>query len=306
MSILDKLHKNSNPPAPDIPGKIDIPEEPPIPICGGTRHSQDADAPTEILSHDLVFFKAGTEGGRMGMQSRVYAAKAEKGTYIVIAEEEPRFALLSPNCDFLSRLDALVREQNLIQDNGYHSRTAGLPADFGGSIDIRYASGEFISKSDNQSPIIPLKADQAIHEIFMDAFVSCPKVQLPDPSLIRKVEYREQGKENYSILTFEREGEAAKLSSENKYSSSDKVYKKEAQVPASAFDRIINDAKKYCLFGLGGVEKYHPSSVQLSEKALTYELSDGSKIVVPYFYGVIGGISNIVFETSCYLEGLMK
>jgi hypothetical protein len=305
MSILDKLHKNLNPPAPDIPGKIDIPEEPPIPICGGTRHSQDADAPTEIHSHDLVFFKAGTEGGRMGMQSRVYAAKAEKGTYIVIAEDEPRFALLSPDCDFLSRLDALVREQNLIQGNGYHSRTAGLPADFGGSIDIRYASGEFISKSDNQSPIIPQKADQAIHEIFMDAFSSCPKVQLPDPSLIRKVEYREQGKDNYSLLTFERDGEAAKLSSENKYSSSDKVYKKEALVSASAFDRITEDVKKYCLFGLDGVEKYHVSSFEPSKKALTYVLSDGCKIVVPYFYGVIGGVSDIVFETERYLKSLL-
>ena len=305
MGMIDKFHKNSNSPVSESPGKSNLRDEPPIPICGGTRHSQDTDAPTEIHSHDLVFFKAGTEGGRMGMQSRVYAAKAEKGTYIVIAEEEPRFALLSPDCDFLSRLDALVRAQNLIQDNGYHSHTAGLPADFGGSLFIRYASGEFISKSDNQSPIITQKADQAIHKIFMDAITSCPKAELPDPSLIRKVEYREQGNERHSLLTFTLEEETAKLYSENQYSSSGTIYKKEAQVSASAFDRIIDDVKKYCLFGLGGVEQYHASSYQSSEQALTYELSDGSKIVVPYFYGVIGGVSNIVFETRRYLEGLL-
>jgi hypothetical protein len=305
MRILDKLHENSNSPSLDIPGKIGTPDQPPIPICGGTTRSQDAAAPMEILSRDLVFFKAGAEFGHRGMQSRVYAAKAEKGIYIVIAEEEPRFALLSPDCDFLTRLDTLVREYHLIRDNGHHSHTAGLPEDFGGSIDIRYASGEFISKSDNQSPIISQEADQAIRKTFLDAITSYPRIKLPDPSLIQKVEYREQGKDNYSLLTFSRNGETAKLSSENQYSTSGTIYKKEAQVPSSAFDRIIDDAKKYCLFGLGGVEKYHSSTLQISEQTLTYELSNGSKMVVPYFYGVLGGVSDVVFETERYLSGLL-
>ena len=312
MSIFDMFHKNPN--APEAPGGNREPVETPggmkggmePPICGGTRHSKDENAPTEIQSRDLIFFKAGTDGGRMGMHSKVYAAKATKGIYVVTAEEEPRFALLSSDCNFLSRLDELVREHDLIRDNGYHSRTAGLPADFGGSIDVRYASGEFISKSDNQSPIITRKADDAISEFFARAFEAYPRADLPDPSQIRKVTWREDGEDHHRVITFEREGEIATLHSESKYATSDTIYRKEAQVPVKAFDRIVDDVTKFCLFGLEGVRQYHNYSSHVTEESLTYELSDGSQFVVPNFYGVIGGVSNVVFETRFYLEDLLK
>ncbi len=322
MAILNLFHKNS--PEPEVPGGNKEPVEAPggnkepvvapggmkgglePPICGGTRHSEDENAPTKIQSRDLIFFKAGTDGGSMGMHSKVYAAKAERGIYIVDAEDQPRFALLRSDCDFLSRLDELVREQDLILGNGQHSRTAGLPADFGGSIDVRYASGEFISKSDNQSPIITRKADDAISEFFARAFDAYPRADLPDPSLIRKVTWREDGEDHHRVITFEREGVIATLHSESKYATSDMVYRSDAQVPAQAFDRIVDDVNKFCLFGLEGVRQYHTYSSHVMEETLTYELSDGSQFVLPNFYGVIGGVSNVVFETRLYLEDLLK
>lgn len=255
-------------------------------ICGGTDHSHDENAPAEIHSTDLLLFKIRTGNGLSThflseVQANVYAAKTELGIFTYSFEPEPRYALLDANCDFLSRLDTLTKEQCLIQDNGQHSFTHGLPDDFGGAVDVRYASGEYISKSCNQSSVISIPADKA-------------------------VEHREDSEFRHALLRLEATGDGAKIYGEAKYSTSDTVHQHEKELSASAFDRIREDAAKYCVFGLVGLEKYHPNVVGLGTSSLTYELTDGTRVTIPQIYGIPAGAEKLVSETKLYLDSLLK
>ena len=280
-------------------------------ICGGTDHSHDENAPAEIHSTDLLLFKIRTGNGLSThflseVQANVYAAKTELGIFTYSFEPEPRYALLDANCDFLSRLDTLTKEQCLIQDNGQHSFTHGLPDDFGGAVDIRYASGEYISKSCNQSSVISIPADKAVRELFSLAFTEYPRVSLPDTSEIKAVEHREDSEFRHALLRLESTGDGAKIYGEAKYSTSDTVHQHEKELSASAFDRIREDAAKYCVFGLVGLEKYHPNVVGLGTSSLTYELTDGTRVTIPQIYGIPAGAEKLVSETKLYLDSLLK
>lgn len=280
-------------------------------ICGGTDQSRDEKAPSEIHSTDLLLFKIRTGNGFPShfyseAQANVYAAKTDRGIFVYSMDPEPRYVLLDANCDFLSRLDALAKEQNLIQDNGWHSFTHGLPDDFGGAVDVRYASGEYISKSDNQSPVITIPADKAVRELFSLAFTEYPRISLPDASEIKAVEHREENQFSHTLLRLESTGIGAKISSEAKYSTSDTVHCHEKDLDASAFDRIREDAVTYCVFGLVGLEKYHPNVTGLGTSSLTYELTDGTHVTIPQVYGIPQGAEKLVFETKLYLDSLLK
>lgn len=68
---------------------------------------------------------------------------------------------------------------NLAKDNGFHSETHGLPENFAGSVSIEYASGEKISFSNNQQPILSPNTGLCIKELFSEAMKG-EKVSLPD------------------------------------------------------------------------------------------------------------------------------
>ena len=171
-------------------------------MCGGTDATLDTKAPKRIDSGEMTLFQVesvlnGTPGDddRIGFIS-AFAAPAGENTFVYLMTGEPfrrgerrgSWALIKEN--IFPRLAALVNECDLAAKNGLHSTTHGLPENFGGSADIRYASGEAISFSNNQTPVISRAAGVKIAEFFQKA-MSGEKAKLPDISALKAISYEE-------------------------------------------------------------------------------------------------------------------
>jgi hypothetical protein len=175
--------------------------------CGGTDAHVDTGAPREILSEDVILFDVtsvlpdtycsmGPDPERIGYVS-AFAVPAALGTFLFLEtgsgfrrreKRDRAWALVRE--DVFPALAKLTREQRLAENNGYHSETHGLPENFGGEIDVRYAGGERIGVSDNQSPILSRAAGEAIAALFSEAMRG-EAVPLPDPAVIREIRFRE-------------------------------------------------------------------------------------------------------------------
>ena len=156
------------------------------PACGGTDATLDTKAPKEIQSNDLVYFDvfSALNPPQQLWQNReetlgfiaAYAAKTPGGTFVFLKksngyrgkDNESSWALLK--ADLTPDLCELVRECNIAKNNGFHSRTHGLPENFGGDIDIRYGSGERISISNNQSPVDPPFLESLLAHVRLNQF----------------------------------------------------------------------------------------------------------------------------------------
>lgn len=171
-------------------------------MCGGTDATLDTKAPKRIDSEEMTFFQVESvlddtpgDDDRIGFIS-AFAAPAGENTFVYLMTGEPfrrgkrrgSWALLKEN--IFPRLAALVNECDLAAKNGLHSTTHGLPENFGGSVDIRYASGERISFSDNQTRIITRAAGVKIAELFREA-MSGERSPLPDISALKAISYEE-------------------------------------------------------------------------------------------------------------------
>ena len=179
-------------------------------MCGGTDATQDIRAPQTIESGEMILFDATSALGGMvpapGTSQNVdmslgyvsaFAAPGGAGTFLFLSTasgfnswDERRSEWAYVKEDIFQKLVDLVREFDLSRGNGYHSQTHGLPQNFGGSMDIRYSSGERISKSNNQSPILSHEASNRIAGVFGEA-MNGERVALPDVSSLRGIRYEE-------------------------------------------------------------------------------------------------------------------
>ncbi|MBQ7595903.1 MAG: hypothetical protein IJU45_04475, partial [Clostridia bacterium] len=196
--------------------------------CGGTDAALDKTAPKQIDSEDMILFDATSSfagmvsinlqeespAERLGYVS-AFAAPLPGGTFIFLEKstgfnyggERKRF-LAPVKENVFPALVELVREFDFAKSNGFHSATYGLPENFGGSVNIRYASGEMISFSNNQSAVISPVAGQKIADIFTCAF-NGEKISLPDVSQLKEIVYseqRENGGFTKSVLTLNPDG----------------------------------------------------------------------------------------------------
>ena len=187
----------------------------PEPVCGGTDSTYDADAPKEIVSDDVVFFSATSELNTFDVRESedeplsfvsAYAARADGGTFLFLETKrdfrdgsERGWALVK--ADAFPAIAALTRECALAKSNGSHSVTHGLPQNFGGSVDIRYAGGERINFSDNQSPIISRETGLKIAELFA-SLMAGERAELPDISGLRAIRFSEErAADSYTRVT---------------------------------------------------------------------------------------------------------
>lgn len=146
-------------------------------VDGGVRESVDTHAPKVIASTEVVFFSC-----RASMLNRteedtslagnIYELQADKtgGSYHVWVPGESRVReSFVPDADFFIRLQRIVAEHDLAQYNGQFYSVSGLPPEFGADLEIRYASGESISASNNQSCFLSLQAVEALDALFREA-----------------------------------------------------------------------------------------------------------------------------------------
>ena len=224
--------------------------------CGGTTATQDTRAPKKIESRDMILFSVTSVlPFRMDRENvpvkpepvyvSAFAARDGDGTFVFL-ETGDGFSANGPRNhlwayikeDLMPALADLTVELDLVKNNGFHSRTHGLPENFGGDIDIRYASGESISTSDNQSPIISFDAGMRILSVFRKAMEG-ERVPLPDVSDLSSVTFSENrvsGGYTTAVLVLNGSGEAVNMKT-SRYDDP-RVYNSEKKVSAETVASI--------------------------------------------------------------------
>ena len=286
------------------------------PLCGGTDRSFDKNAPRTILSEDMTLFKVTSElpsamnidrqNGETIDYISVFAAPASEGTFIFLETESRYFkngnkrSLAYVKENVFPSLAALTREQDLAANNGSYSFTHGLPKNFGGAIDIRYASGEKISISSNQSPVISGQTGEKIAALFTKA-INGEKVYLPDVENlkeIRFVEERKNGGFTRAALSINDDGSGSMTRSRR--FSDPKIYNNEKSFSADEITAIKKNISDCGIFAWSTLpECSYPFD---DEKSLTFIFKDGSEITVPKDRElpdqIKGGFFNIELELT--------
>lgn len=266
--------------------------------CGGTDATLDTNAPKKIASDKMTFFEATSalhgdyimsDGAkntfeRLGYIS-AFAAPVGKDTFMFLEtsgsshygdDRKSSWALVKGNA--FPPLVKLVNECDIAKRNGYHSKTHGLPENFGGEVYIRYESGEKIGFSDNQSPILSFEEGKKIHEAFVKAMKG-KKAALPSASdicEIRFCEERKNGGYTRAVLSLGADGTGINKK-ESKYDDP-RIYKSEKPVDAETVSSIKESIER-C--GILAWENLPESSYKSgSEKKLTFVFGDGRKITV--------------------------
>ena len=257
---------------------------------GGSSNRTDANAPKVIKSTDLTYFSADCNFITMANAHKytyiyAYAAKADAGTIVAFRynkdsggsqalQTESMVTLVSG--DILSELHQTVTKYDLVRNNGQSNYVNGLPQSFGGSVHAEYSSGEYISFSDNQSPVIsPDAADEIIDIIRKYAEKSSVRPLSVDD--IAAVTYSEdRGEANYTIECLEE----TKLMTESRYGADGKIYKSDYDAPADTMDKIRRIADDNALLYYEGISETEPDFVSIANSKLTFTMNDGCKIEV--------------------------
>ena len=258
--------------------------------CGGTDAYQEKNAPKTITSDEMTLFDVSSAFTTLVVDAEdrldyvsAFAAPCAGGTFVLL-EKRMLFSDNVSTCEWalvkenvFPKLTALVRERDIARNNGYHSRTHGLPQDFGGSIDIRYASGEQISISDNQSPILGYDAGLEIAGIFGEALKG-ERVALPDVSALKAIRYaeeRDNGGFTRATLTFAPDGTGVNAKA-SRYDDPT-VYESEKPVDAETVEAIRANIARTGIFAWASLPesgyKFGPA------KTLTFVFDD-SEITV--------------------------
>ncbi len=190
---------------------IKILRQPEKNACGGTTATQDLDAPKTIRSEEMTLFDVSTALGHNFTPNRpreeeeihrfsAFAARCGEGVFLFLETETfPRRQGSKDRGwtyvreDRFPELTALVREYDLAAKNGFHSTTHGLPENFGGSVEIGFSSGEEISFSNNQTPVLSREAALKIIELFR-TWMKGEKIPLPAVSSLTAIRYEENRK----------------------------------------------------------------------------------------------------------------
>ena len=288
-------------------------------MCGGTDATQDTRAPKEIASEDMIFFSATSALGGVCVLPEAnsapspysyvsaFAAPAGDGCFIFLStrvgfgvggESKAEWALVRENV--FPALVRLTRECGLAESNGRHSTTHGLPENFGGSVDIRYAGGERISFSNNQFPVFTPVTGSRIAETLTRAMEG-ERLPLPDLSGLREIDYdeeREDGGFTRAALKLLPDGTGVNAKS-SRYSDPT-VYQSEKPVERETVDAIKENIKRTGILAWAGLPE---SGFKLGgDKKLTFVFDGGESVTVrsnlltPGQIG--GGFFNIELEMT--------
>ena len=267
-------------------------------MCGGTDASQDTKAPKEILSEDMILFDVTSalsrgyipsEGKRNSVEKLGYvsafAAPVSNGTFLFFekgdsfqkrAQKTRSWAYVKE--DVFPSLVRFVRDRDIAKSNGFHSTTHGLPENFGGSVDIRYASGEKISFSHNQQSIITLAAGAEIANLFTKA-MNGEKVELPVVSSLKEIrfeELRKNGGFTKAVLTIQPDGTGINAK-QSKYDDP-KIYESEKPIDAETVVAIKKNIEDTGILAWSDLPS-NGFSYRI-DKQLTFVFDDGREIIV--------------------------
>ena len=301
------IFKKKKPGEPD--SRIVVLRKPEPGTCGGTTATQDTKAPKEILSTDMRLFEAESAlsdcvrdrtEDTIGFFS-AYAAPAGEGSFLFLetreyrrgGRQDSRWALVKENV--MPALVSLAAELNLAKNNGFHSKTHGLPENFGGSVNIVYGSGERISFSNNQSPIVSVETGKRIVDLFRKAMAG-ENIPLPDPSGLKEIRFSEErsnGGYTRASLTFLEDGTGVNRKT-SRYDGP-AVYESEKPVEAETVDAIRKCISETALFAWGDLPQ---SGYGFENKFLTFVFKDGKELTVQGNKATPGRIRNGFFNVE--------
>lgn len=282
--------------------KIDDP-----PVCGGVTETIDSNAPHEISSSDISHFEVETSFSSAINQPGyeyiyVYAEKTEGGILSGVSFLTSESYWSGNNTrttdtefitctDIMHDLDLAVKKYDFASDNGYSHYVAGLPENFGGSVNIKYSSGERISFSDNQTPVISDEAAEEIIKIILNAISKqreCVPTKYSAEDIVA-VECKESRSEKDSYEIYRLEG--TRLTSESRFGTDSDIYKHDNNVDPEIMEKVRNYAE------VSKMLYWNVSKSDWSyETVITFEMKDGSKIEVSSLMNVPQYCSRIISD----------
>ena len=153
----------------------DLPDElldGPVPVeLDGGRHEYSGEGYSDtIVSGEIVSFmyENGDFTVECALEDGVLHVRSRGGDYS--ARDGSAFDLdyTSEDVTFLDRLQELVAERELSQNNGYSVHVDGLPAGLGDCLSVLYASEEKLYKYSNEERILSDEDAEAIYDAFRD------------------------------------------------------------------------------------------------------------------------------------------
>ena len=140
-------------------------------IDGGVRHYEDADAPKVIQSTDITSFHCEFSTTDISEEDspiagRILTLHAEGDSGYLKQFTQPENCSFCPDGAFYEQLQQIVAGYDFARFNGQYYTVSGLPPYIGMKLEIRYASGEVICASNNQSCFLPLEAMEALTALF--------------------------------------------------------------------------------------------------------------------------------------------
>ena len=278
-------------------------------MCGGTDAYRDKKAPKTIESDEMVLFDVTCSFSMLALPENVegeiiryisaYAAPSKKGSFVVLetrkdnwSPNERSWALLEK--DIFPDLVELVKECDLCRNNGVHSTTHGLPENFGGNALIKYSSGETISFSNNQFPIIAFDAGQKIAKLFREAMQG-KRVTLPDVSELKEIVFYEDRKDKgftEARLSFNPDGTGTNRK-RSKYENTG-IFESEKPIDADTMAVIRRKIESCGILAWEGLPVHEYPWVE--DARMTFVLENGESVTVEKSTEVPSSISGAFFN----------
>ena len=198
--------------------------------------------------------------------------------------------------DVFPALVSLAKECGLAKENGHHSSTAGLPENFGGSISVRYASGETISVSNNQSPVLTRETAFRIVRLFEEAMQG-EKAVLPDLSDLTEIsceECRKNGGYTKARLTILPDGSGVVRSS-SKYDRPE-VFENEHPMEAGRVAGILSKIAENGILAWSGL----PASAFGfgRDRTTSFFFRNGQSVVIEGDKVLPEGLSSVLWDVQ--------
>ena len=150
-------------------------------IDGGVRINNNYDAPKKIESTEIKSFYCEFSNLTMMnedtfLKNRVYQLEAclkdgiVQGSYKIYGSGESQEEIFEAETDFLTDVQKIIEEHNLVENNGLSYMVSGLPEQFGAVLEVEYESGECIYASHNQDNFLSIEAMEALDLLFRKQF----------------------------------------------------------------------------------------------------------------------------------------
>jgi len=200
-----------------------------------------------------------------------------------------------------AELQKIVEKYNFIKNNGNSHLINGLPQNFGGSMDIRYSTGDTISFCDNQSPIMGPDAGAEIADV-ISRYMTEKSIKPLDSKDIVSVRYREDNDGGYSDYLLE----GNRLISESKFSFGDgKIFKNEKVVPADSLEKIRKMVDAGMLLNWKGLMEIPNPVFPNKKQQVIFTMKDGSRHSINSGMKGPGPANNSAFDIQMYLQNTL-